>query len=230
MYEINFKMSNIPQIDIQKASEHSLHRDNIIADFPNFELINLNLKWIEIMQRIDNVNILLTELFQEFKLINTNLSNDVIHDAVIKTPLFYRQKFLTEQIFYWIRKTLDEIISIIFVLDFNAKNNQYPDKIEIESIGKLLNSKDFLADIKNKHIQSLQIINDISNTYKHSFMNSEIHTHVGTNDPLAFSYGFKHNNIKADIHFMQYRVDDIIIALNDLLLDFINRIKELCTP
>jgi hypothetical protein len=220
-------MVSIPQIDIQKVNERSLHNDNIIRDFPENQFSNFNLKWIEIIQRTNNVNILIKELFQDFCLINTKLSDDLIYDSYIKSSMFYKQKFLTEQIIYWIRKTLDEMISIIYVLEYLKTENEYPTQIKIESIGLLIGSEGFIEDIKIRHLNLLKIINNISNTYKHSFQNSEIHSHFGEFDPLVFSYGLKKNHLKKEMTFTSYKMEDIIIELNKLIGDLISHIKQI---
>ena len=219
-------IQNIPKIDIHKKQEWSLHQDNIIKDFPESEFSNFKLKWLEIIQRIDNVNELIHQLFIDFQILNMQIKESVIEDEIFKTPLYYKQKFLTEQIFYWIRKTVDEIISIIYVLEYLKTNSQYPKIIKIDCIGKLINSKEFILNIKEKHIATFNIINDISNTYKHSFMNSEIHAYIGEKDPLIFSYGFKNNNLEKNPIFTQYKMEDIITDLNSLINDFIIYIKE----
>lgn len=222
----NIPLKNIPKINIQKKQDWSLHSDNLIRIFPDTKYSNFTLKWFEIIQRIDNINDLIRNLYIDFHIINMKINSDPIQDAIIKTPLFYKQKFLTEQIFYWIRKTVDEIISIIYVLDYLKKNNEYPKKIKIDCIGKLLSDQKLIPNIRYKHSELLTIINDISNTYKHSFLNSEIHAHIGEIDPLVFSYGFKNNDIEKDLIFTKYKVEDIINSLNILLADFIIYLKD----
>jgi hypothetical protein len=220
-------MKNVPKINIQKKQEWAIHEENLIREFPINQYSNFKLKWIEIVQRIDNLNLLINDLFIDFHLMNTKLRDDVIEDAILKTPLLYRQKFITEQIFYWVRKTIDEIISIIYVLEFINENNSYPKNLKIDCIGKLINSSNFIAEIKHKHEKILVIINDISNTYKHSFFNSEIHAHIGELDPLVFCYGFKKNDLSKERIFTQYKVEDIINSLNLLLEDFLAHIKQI---
>lgn len=221
-------MRTIPKIDIKNSNtDFLLHADNIIAKFPNSDFSNFNLKWIEIIQRVENVNVLIKDLFEEFDFLRNELFEDKIKESIIKTPYYYRQKFLTEQIFYWIRKTIDELISLIYVLEYIKKESEYPKKIEIESIGKLLYSKNFLPDLKNKNQNVLTIINDISNTYKHSFLNSETLNHIGEFDPLVFSYGFKNNDLNKKMIFTQYKIEDIITHLNILVEDLIDHIKTI---
>lgn len=220
-------MKNTPIIDIQKKCEWALHADNVIIKFPQSEHTNFTLKWMEITQRVDNVNELITELFNIFQLFHSKLNDDAIADSILKTPMLYKQKFLTEQIFYWIRKTIDELICMLYVLNYLKKNNTYPRKIKIDCIGKLLSSNNFIEGIKSRHDGFLQIINDISNTFKHSFLNSEIHAHIGEIDPLAFSYGFKNNDLDRVVIFTQYKVEDIIISLNVFLNDIIIFLKEI---
>lgn len=221
-------LSNIPKINIQKKNEWAIAKENVIRDFPDTQYSNFNLKWIEIVQRVDCVNDLINNLFRDFIILNVNIDDDPIMDAAKKTSIFYKQKFLTEQIFYWIRKTIDEIISLMYVLKYLKENNdEYPNKIRIDCIGAFINSTAFVDDIKTTHLDILTIINDISNTYKHSFLNSEIHAYFGEKDPLVFAYGVKSNKLDNDVIFTQYRIEDIINSLNKLLFDLINYIKEI---
>lgn len=221
-------LCNIPKIDIQKKNEWATHKENIIREFPDTQYSNFTLKWMEIVQRVDNINDLIHNLFQDFIILNVEVDPDPIVDSAKKTSIFYKQKFLTEQIFYWIRKTVDEIISLIYVLKYLQENNdEYPNKIRIDCIGAFINSTAFVDDIKTTHLDILTIINDISNTYKHSFLNSEIHAYFGEKDPLVFAYGVKSNKLDNDVIFTQYRIEDIINSLNKLLFDLINYIKEI---
>ncbi len=217
---------NIPQIDIQKKQDWPTHIDNMIREFPVMEYSNLNLKWIEIVQRIENVNDLLTDLFNDYLILKSTLHTDPITDSIFKTPLYYKQKFLTEQIFYWIRKTIDEMISMIYVLEYEKENKSFPIKIKIDCIGQLFHNPNFIREIQIQHKTLLVIINDISNTYKHSFLNSEVHSYIGELEPLVFSYGFKNNNLEKDMIFSQYRVRYIINELNVLISNLIEYITK----
>ncbi|UQB69458.1 hypothetical protein [Epilithonimonas zeae] len=220
--------NNIPKIDFQKKYDWALHSENIIREFPHSQYCNFDLKWLEIVQRIDNVNDLIKELFSDFILLNLVIDPDPLQDGMRKTPLHYKQKFLTEQIFYWIRKTVDELISLIFVLEFLKQNgNNYPEKINTDCIGKLIQTNDFIPDIKSKHLNFLVLINDISNAYKHSFHNSETYSLIGINDPLAHAYGFKLNNVNKEVLFTAHKIEDIINSLNILICDMIDYIKKI---
>lgn len=220
----------IPKINIDKKHDWAINKENIIIEFPDTQYSNFNLKWIEIVQRIDNVNDLIKSLFNDYVTINLDLDIDPIKDSIIKTPLYYKQKFVTEQIFYWIRKTVDEFISLIYVLEhLKSNNNEFPEKIRIDCIGSLIskNNKDFLIVIKNNRLDILTIINDISNTYKHSFLNSEIHANIGEKDPLVFAYGLERNDFDRKTVFVNYKIADVINSLNCLLEDLIEYIKQI---
>jgi hypothetical protein len=88
----------------------------------------------------------------------------------------YRELFLTESFIYWIRKNIDEMRGFNYYAHYVETKGREPDKLEIASIGKLLDSEQHsLYQLFNLHLDKLKRINEDSNTYKHSFITSESH-------------------------------------------------------
>lgn len=73
---------------------------------------------------------------------------------------------------------IDEIIALLYILEKRSEDGDYPDTIEIDSIGTLLDKLDkgeqkYLQFFKS-YQDFLRLVNDITNTYKHSFINDHI--------------------------------------------------------
>ncbi len=183
---------------------------------------NLFLSWIEILQRTDRINDLIIDLYTDFEIIKQN--QDVINPDI--SSLFYKQKFLTEQIFYWLRKTADELISLIYLLDFNKKKNTFPTKIEINSVGSLLKKDVYIPELFDVFRKFLKILNEISNGYKHSFINSQAHTYHGKNYPVIFALTVEYNNLKNEPKFHSCKFSDVIENYNIFLSEVKLYIKK----
>ncbi|MXO34831.1 hypothetical protein GFU95_06745 [Apibacter sp. B3889] len=78
---------------IKIFKEHTLHEDNFISLPFDTPYGNLKLKWIEILQRLDNIDTLIIQLFDEFELINKNkLLFDSNIDELINRYLLFKEK------------------------------------------------------------------------------------------------------------------------------------------
>lgn len=181
---------------------------------------NLLLKLIHIAQTIEYVNSKVETIFELFYKVRTptsNLVEDMRNSSRI--PILERE---TEVAIYFVRRVVDELISLIYILQEN-----YPSQIKIDDIGKLLKAKDIKGDmkkIKDKYSGFLNQLNDISNAYKHSFLNHEAaYNLLGRDEPLTLTISLKGNIIVNEFKFDS-------IALNDTLTlfdDFVNDCMEI---
>lgn len=212
-------MINIPIIEALKKHKDYLNADQMFDFSADTSFGNLNLNWIEILQRIDRVNDLIIDLYKEFAILKANHENPRVENAVKISDLFYRQKFLSEQIFYWLRKTADEIISLLYLLNYIKKHKHEPKKLNVSSIGEFLKSKTEIAPFLEKYRAYFEVLNEISNAFKHSFVNAQTHTYVGTMYPIVFALSYHHNNRNNDLKFKQYKFDDVLENYNSFLIE-----------
>ncbi|WMJ75283.1 hypothetical protein RCC89_19270 [Cytophagaceae bacterium ABcell3] len=198
-----------PIIEVLKK-HYAFLNDNDIPNLPsNTPYGNLILSWEEIQQRFDNVNDLIITLYEDFEIINNREDYDV-NVAIKLTHKYYKQKFLTEQIIYWLRRTGDELISMLYILDYHKKNQTYPGRIKIESIGNFIKYEHFLPELRKRHFKLLNLLNEISNAYKHSFINSETHLHRGSEFPVVFALSLIYNNTKNEPKFYSVKLSDVL--------------------
>ena len=200
---------NIPIIEALKKQSDFLNADQIYSFPEDTEFGNLSLNWVQIIERVENINKLIIQLYEEFEILKTSSQKKNINDAITISHLFYHQKFLTEQIFYWLRKTADEIICMLYLLNYLEKNKHNPKKLKISSIGEYLNSKTKIEILENFRAY-FKILNDISNAYKHSFVNAQIHTTIAIEHPTVFALAFEHNNRNNELIFHQYSLTDVL--------------------
>ena len=141
------------------------------------------------------------------------------------SDFFHKEKFAIEQIFYWLRKSADELISLLYVLDYHNLNDEYPIKIKIDCIGFLLISTDFYTDFVSKHNHLLTILNEVTNAYKHSFVNSQVLSYHGADYPVAYAYSLKRNNAGNEPQFYSVTINDFIIEYCTFLQDIKDQIQ-----
>jgi hypothetical protein len=188
-------MLDIPIIEVLKPYKEQLNAKYILNLPANSDYGNLTLLWMELICRFECVNDLIISLYTEFDIMKNN------HLGYYTDNQVHRQKFQTEQIFYWLRKSADEVISLLWVLAHFKRNNHYSSQIEIDSIGKFINNPQALEGDLINHIATLRILNDVSNGFKHSFVNSQIHNHHGSDYPVVFAYTLKYNNLSNQAKF-----------------------------
>lgn len=199
----------LPIIEVFKTQNEHLNEKHILKLPDNTPYGNLGLKCLDLVQRFDNINHLIEELDRYYQIIKIEHTDIKIEN--VKSLFFSKEKFVTEQIFYWLRKSTDELIALLYVLDYNNINGDYPPKIKIDSIGTLIHSTNFYNDFVDKHKHLLTILNEVTNAYKHSFLNTEFHSHHGSDYPVAFALHLKYNTISNAPQFYTINVNTFII-------------------
>jgi len=158
---------------------------------------NMTLAFLEIISRFDCINELIISLFGQFYEMRKPVAN--FHERSVVD--YYRQKFYTEQIFYWLRKSSDELIAMMHIFHYFKQHGKYPTKLKISSIAHLIYDEGSLGGSFNKHLQVLNSLNEVSNGYKHSINNSQANAYQGRDYPVAFAYTLAHNDLKKEAKF-----------------------------
>ena len=176
---------------------------------------NFNLTYDEIVVRIECLNESIINTYQDFynhqELVRLRGGMSLLNES-------FKQSYNIEQVIYWLRKTADEFISIIYVLYYFKENNEYPSKIKISSIGRLLNYDKILDDKLTNHFNLLEKINEISNGFKHSIVNTQVHNHRGKSEPVVFALT-AFNDISSQPKFYVVSLRAIIESYNKFLID-----------
>jgi hypothetical protein len=179
---------------------------------------NFNLTYVEMCIRLDHVNTQILSLFRDFYSFKKVVDGGYYGDP---DNITIKLKLRTEEVVYWLRKTADQIISLLYILGYKEKNGVIPERILIDSIGTFIGGQkgvieNYDADI-NKHKKVLEIIQRVSNAYKHTFLNSDILSLVSEDYPLILAL-HQHNNIKSNqIDFHAHPLNDVLIEYDEFL-------------
>ena len=231
-------MIEIPEIIINNISlkYNDNYMGNDILNLPqSIKYGNMTLKYISILDRQKEINFLINECYTIFN----KFSNKQIYNSDTEIEIFNlsnfisRYYFVLEYITYNVRRTVDELISLIYYLNYIKNNNgTEPNKIDIDKIGSLINSNEGQS-LKNQvnfftqHDVFMNYLNDLSNAFKHSFVNSESSTLIGKDKPTINALNLHYNNSSNNKEFYSIYLDDFITCYNSFFNDSFTCIKEL---
>lgn len=136
--------------------------------------------------------------------------------------------FLSEQIIYWMRKTADELIGLYGVLGEREALGRYPNRVLPDSIGTLL-GQNKAPDLFRKHETFLKTLNDISNAYKHSFINSDLSL-MGRDEPGVYALGLKYNNLDKNAMFYTIPLSKVILQFSNFFVDVNEELRKCKIP
>ena len=209
------------QFDIYRDSTKEIYAD----DIPEFSASeywgNLSSKVSFIFSRLDYLNDTLVSICEKVEIYNINFKkrNGLTSKKVKITPYIEIIHIMSD-----LRMIVDELIALLYIVEKRKVLGDYPSKIEIECIGDLLgkwnenkfDDVNFFIDYK----AFLKNVNDITNTYKHSFINDHIIFYRQLEKPTV--YAIRNFNKEFDIHKNKL----IAIPLEDILNDFNSMFKE----
>ena len=91
--------------------------------------------------------------------------------------------------------------ALIWCLSEWEAKGAYPQRIKVDSIGDVLGQpSDQQLEPCKDHVQVLKALNEISNAFKHSFVQSDM-TLIGRDEPLIHALGLDHNKLAAGTTF-----------------------------
>lgn len=179
---------------------------------------NLLLKHTQIIMRLDRVNAMVQTIYRSFEKIHTqNISDDL-----------FEHTFLSEQVIYWLRKTADELIGLHYVLTEREESGSYPNRVAPDSIGNLLSHKDISLPFV-EHMNFLTTLNEISNAYKHSFVNSDLSL-IGRDEPVVFALGLKRNALNNSPKFYAVPLQEVISRFDAFFVSMTEELRKCKIP
>jgi hypothetical protein len=182
---------------------------------------NFALKYMKIVDRIDRVNALILGVFSSFSLA---LPSQGFGESLSQHQL------IAEEVVYWLKKTADELISLHYALYIQEKTGQFPSKIEVDCIGLLnhQNAQDFKQNFL-AHLSLLNILNEVANSYKHSFVNSDV-SYASAEEPYVFALALKKNDLGNQPQFHIVRFAELVIGFNRFFRDSVEMLKTCQLP
>lgn len=136
----------------------------------------------------------------------------------------YEYAFLQEEIIYHVRRAVDDMIAIAWIQK-QFDNERFVAKIEIDSIGKYLNQKNIEFGIFDECIEFLEIINDVSNSYKHSVYQTT-QVKISESEPSFYVYSYKANDNKNGAKEFLYSQSELMKDFQKMLTIYLNVVYE----
>ena len=193
---------SVPQVKIGKTPDEPLNVRILLPLPANTPFGNLFLKYMHIVRRLDHVNSMLHTVFDSYEEAMAQPISD----------LLFHHALVSEQVIYWLRKTADELIGLHHVLASRVANGEYPDRVSPDSIGGLLRGKAVPPPFV-EHVDFLETLNEISNAYKHSFINSDLNL-VGRDEPVVYALGLHRNKLEKSSALYAVSVREVVAGFN----------------
>lgn len=209
------------EFDIYRDSTKEIYAD----DIPEFSFSkywgNLSNKVLFIFSRLDYLNDILVSICEKVEIYNINIKerNGLTTKKVKIAPYIEIIHVVSD-----LRMIIDELIALLYIVEKREVLGDYPNKIELECIGDLLgkwneNNFDHVKFFVDYKI-FLKNVNDITNTYKHSFINDHIIFYRQLEKPTV--YAIRNLNKEFDIRKNKL----IAIPLEEIVNDFNIMFKE----
>ena len=210
----------IPQINIGRRHGEPL---NIVQAIPlpaDTPFGNLTRKFISILERLDHVNGTIQGVFRSYE---TGKADPLGRMSILHHTL------LAEETVYWMRKTADELIGLVAFLDERVATGAWPTRLAPFPIDDVLRSDSPPAWVV-PHIDFLRLFNDVSNAYKHSFMNSEI-DRIGRDEPGVYALGLKWNDLnKSQPILYNIRFAELVKRFDSFYQAACEQLRRCCLP
>ncbi len=181
---------------------------NLLPNFNGYKdpFVNQELKFIALITDLDMVNQHIIE--------SHNLWNEIRNEKyslrldIYNTYLWKRFLKLQEYIIFDLKHFVDEVIATIAVI----KNLTVKNKISVSSIGEYLNNNSFNELDEFKDL--FRILNDLFNTYKHSYANNSTYMQ-GIYENCFVGIYSKYNDFNEDPQLYVVSMDELIKKFND---------------
>ena len=216
---------DILQINNGKKPQNPINAGDLFRLPTETPFGNLTLKLFKIIARVDEINLKIVDVFNYWKLFPKDQPD--INNS------YSRGIMSIEFSLYLMRVVADEMISLYYVLSYFEINDKFPKIIKMDRIGMALH-QDGLFDkspfVGNK--KTLEVLNEISNAFKHSFVNSDIN-YIGKASPCVFALDMKYNKTSSGVKFHVEPFDKLVVDYSvfynnmfDWLRSFSNRNYE----
>lgn len=206
------------QSDLEKEKEELKHyplirtgktpKENMNSNlFPQLSTIDedLQIPFITLFGELDCTNEMIVNFCDAWKI----MREDEILAKVYNTYYFTKSVKLGSYIIADIRHYIDMSIAITWYLWSGRKSSN----IKIDSIGKYLSKKNDRFKEYDQFKSFMDLVNAISNAYKHSIPNLHQFNIVGRDEPCLFAFSSKNNK---DIFHPQF----LGVALSELIFEF----------
>ena len=186
---------------------------------PNSPYGNFQLKFMKIIQRLDEANRKIIDSYKFWGACKTP-------DGFPAIGAYEQHIFSNEEAIYMLRRAADELVSLIWCLSKYEETNNYPTKIKIDCLGAVLsqNAENRLK-VFEPHIAIMTILNEIANAFKHSFINSD-HSLLGVDEPCIHALALDYNKLASEPIFHNVSLSGVVEKYNEFYISCNSWLKE----
>ncbi|ANJ57431.1 hypothetical protein PMA3_20620 [Pseudomonas silesiensis] len=164
---------------------------------------NFQLKWMDMMSRLNEVN---RQIIISHETWEATIQGD-IEDSM--KDVFNTHRFSTEYAVTGMRRVADELVGLVWCLERLEVTGEYPKKIKMDSIGEVKESYNGPNGLIKSHHGLIKLLNDLSNTFKHSFIQSDL-ARVGQDEPLVLALNLKGADHRNEPTFYTVRMSELV--------------------
>jgi hypothetical protein len=201
-----------PVINVGGQYRLSMNVDQVLPLPAKTPFGKLSLKWSKIIGRLIRLN---REIATAYGLHAqaTSITGPSASGFIEELP------HLLEEIAYWLRKTGDELIGLSFLCEARLRGEPLPTNIEVDCVGALLAGKHpALLTKYSVHLPHLRLLNDVSNAYKHSFINSDLNI-MGRDEPVLYALTLQRNDLSKPESFVGIALGDVVCSFDAFFQD-----------
>lgn len=163
---------------------------------------------------------------------------DYIKNFAETSATLYQYHFLVEEMIMYIRGVLDNLVQLTYVL---TNFDEYIETMTVkqDKIGRLGTTSNPTTDLERviigdniryekdlSKISFLKVINQLSNSMKHSMMHAEAYNQLGESRPTIVSFYADYNNHKKVIMHHQHYLEDMMIGFQQTVLRILRNQKK----
>lgn len=149
----------------------------------------------------------------------------------------YQYHFLVEEMVMYMRSAIDNLVQLTYVL---TNFDEYIEtmKVKLDKIGRLGTTEEALTDLEKifigdngiyesdpSSVRFLWVINQLSNSMKHSMMHAEAYNKLGNGRPTIVSYYADYNDHKRVIMNHQHDLEQMMLGFQVTVLRILKNQK-----
>jgi len=117
---------------------------------------------------------------------------------------------------------------LVHILEVRQSAGVYPTRISPDAIGPLLALQNIPAWVQ-AHCDFLRLLNEISNAYKHSFINSDAML-VGRDEPGVYALSLQRNDLERATQLHNIRITELVVRFDAFFQAALAELKQCKLP
>lgn len=189
---------------------------------------NLQLKLFSVGGRLGHANHRLSECYVHWREAHSD-------DPVQQGLNLASYGFVSEEAIHAMRRSADELLALIWYLESHIKTGEYSESLEVDCVGAALKKRENQGrkqgdskgiSLVDRHKDMLDRLNRLANSYKHSFMQSDL-TIVGAMEPCVALLHRDRNKLSNALDFENISLTALVSEFNGFVADSFNLLREL---